>query len=312
MSSVRKIQRRRAIMHMTQRDGALDLLKWLALLSMVLDHLRYVGYSVDLLYVPGRLAFPWFCLAMAANLARARAVTTDGQWRYLGWLLLFSAVSEIPYRMYIPDPDTLNVLPTLVAGSAGGAWLAATGRLQSRLLAAGALLLAALFPERLMFGFFGVLLPLAMLLVIQRPWYFSLLPGLVCLAANQWQVLYYAARLGNSAAILGIATCLIAPWLGLFLLRHARAFKPPPMRRWAYALYPLHFLLLLLVRQARRITPVGAGLPAMAACTATLMSADPPLSRASPLPQGFAADLKIVFGHAISAPCRKRTFAWRP
>jgi uncharacterized membrane protein len=25
------------------RDGALDLLKWLALLSMVLDHLRYVG-----------------------------------------------------------------------------------------------------------------------------------------------------------------------------------------------------------------------------------------------------------------------------
>ncbi|KQV19586.1 hypothetical protein ASC74_20870 [Pseudomonas sp. Root329] len=60
-ASDRKIQRRRAIMHRTQRDGALDLLKWLALLSMVLDHLRYVGYSVDLLYVPGRLAFPWFC-----------------------------------------------------------------------------------------------------------------------------------------------------------------------------------------------------------------------------------------------------------
>ena len=50
-ASDRKIQRRRAIMHMTQRDGALDLLKWLALLSMVLDHLRYVGYSVDLLYI---------------------------------------------------------------------------------------------------------------------------------------------------------------------------------------------------------------------------------------------------------------------
>jgi len=103
-------------MHMTQRDGALDLLKWLALLSMVLDHLRYVGYSLDFLYVPGRLAFPWFCLAMAANLARMRAVTTDGQWRYLGWLMLFSAISEIPYRLFIPDPDTLNVLPTLALG----------------------------------------------------------------------------------------------------------------------------------------------------------------------------------------------------
>ncbi|KPG91482.1 conjugal transfer protein TraX [Pseudomonas sp. RIT-PI-q] len=235
-------------MHMTPRDGALDLLKWLALLSMVLDHLRYVGYSVDLLYVPGRLAFPWFCLAMAANLARARAVTTDSQWRYLGWLVLFSAISEIPYRIYIPDPDTLNVLPTLALGL-----LVARGwqhkNLQSRLLAVGALTLAAVFSERLMFGFFGVLLPLVMLLVIRRPWYFSLLPGLVCLAANQWQVLYAAARFYSSEAILGIAACLIAPLLGLLLLRHARHLKPPPMRRWLYALYPLHFLLLLLVRQ---------------------------------------------------------------
>ncbi|WP_223445523.1 MULTISPECIES: TraX family protein [Pseudomonas] len=235
-------------MHLKPRDGALDLLKWLALLSMVLDHLRYVGYSADLLYVPGRLAFPWFCLAMAANLARKPVVVSAGQWRYLGWLLLFSAVSEIPYRMYIPNPDTLNVLPTLALGL-----LVIRGWQQpvlaSRLLAVGAVLLAGFFSQRLMFGFFGVLLPLAMLLVLQRPWYFALLAGLVCLAANQWQVLYHATRLGNVAAIPAIVMCLIAPWLGLFLLRHAKGVKPPPMRRWAYALYPLHFLVLLAVRQ---------------------------------------------------------------
>jgi hypothetical protein len=238
-------------MHMTtylkQRDGALDLLKWLALLSMVLDHLRYVGYSVDLLYVPGRLAFPWFCLAMAVNLARKSAQESDGQWRYLSWLLLFSALSEIPYRMFIPNPDTLNVLPTLVLGLlVARGWQQPT--LQSRLLAVGALLLAAFFSQRVMFGFFGVLLPLVLLWVIHRPWYFALLAGLVCLAANQWQVLYYSVRLGNHVAMAAVATCLIAPWLGLFLLRHAQGVKPPPMRRWAYALYPVHFLLLLLVR----------------------------------------------------------------
>ncbi|WP_244858262.1 TraX family protein [Pseudomonas sp. PP3] len=238
-------------MHMTtylkQRDGALDLLKWLALLSMVLDHLRYVGYSVDLLYVPGRLAFPWFCLAMALNLARKSAQESDGQWRYLSWLLLFSALSEIPYRMFIPNPDTLNVLPTLVLGLlVARGWQQPT--LQSRLLAVGALLLAAFFSQRVMFGFFGVLLPLVLLWVIHRPWYFALLAGLVCLAANQWQVLYYSVRLGNHVAMAAVATCLIAPWLGLFLLRHAQGVKPPPMRRWAYALYPVHFLLLLLVR----------------------------------------------------------------
>ncbi|MCY1461055.1 hypothetical protein D9M71_786750 [compost metagenome] len=62
-------------------------------------------------------------------------------------------------------------------------------------------------------------------------------------------MLYHAARLGNVAAIPAIVTCLIAPWLGLFLLRHAKGVNPPPMRRWAYALYPAHFVALLTLRQ---------------------------------------------------------------
>lgn len=230
---------------MRRRDAALDLLKWLALLSMVLDHLRYVGFSADWLYVPGRLAFPWFCLAMAANLARNGASTLA--WRYLGWLLLFSAISEIPYRLFVPNPTTLNVMPTLVLGLlVARGWQSPT--LQARCLALAALLLAALCSAQLMFGFYGVLLPLAMLLVFRRPWYFALLPAMVCVAANQWRVLYGAAWLGDTVAVWGLVACLIAPWLGLMLLRHASRFHPPAMRRWAYALYPTHFLLLLGVR----------------------------------------------------------------
>ncbi|WP_448653925.1 TraX family protein [Pseudomonas fluorescens] len=228
------------------RDGALDLLKWLALLSMVLDHLRYVGLSLDGLYVPGRLAFPWFCLAIAANLHRVRNAPVTGQWRYLSWLLLFSVISEVPYRMFIDDADTLNVLPTLALGL-----LVARGWLQKayvdRGLALIALIIASVFSTHMMFGFFGVLLPLAMLLVFGRPWYFSVLPGLVCLAANQWQILLNSTSL---VAILGLVACLIAPLAGLLLLRYARHVSPPAMRRWAYALYPLHFLLLLVVRKA--------------------------------------------------------------
>ena len=227
------------------RDGALDLLKWLALLSMVLDHLRYVGLSLDGLYVPGRLAFPWFCLAIAANLHRVKNAPVTGQWRYLGWLLLFSVISEVPYRLFIEDADTLNVLPTLALGL-----LVARGWQQKALfdrgLAVIALSVAAVFSTQLMFGFFGVLLPLAMLLVFSRPWYFSVLPGLVCVAANQWQILLSS---GTPVALMGLAACLIAPLAGLVLLRQAKNTRPPAMRRWAYALYPLHFLLLLLVRQ---------------------------------------------------------------
>lgn len=225
------------------RDGALDLLKWLALLCMVLDHLRYVGLSLDGLYVPGRLAFPWFCLAIAANLHRVQNAPVSG--RYLGWLLLFSVISEVPYRMFIEDADTLNVLPTLALGL-----LVARGWQQKALfdrgLALVAVAIAGVFSTYLMFGFFGVLLPLAMLLVFSRPWYFSVLPGLVCVAANQWQVLLNS---DTRVATLGLVACLIAPLAGLFLLRHAKHVSPPAMRRWAYALYPLHFLLLLIVRK---------------------------------------------------------------
>lgn len=228
------------------RDGALDLLKWLALLSMVLDHLRYVGLSLDGLYVPGRLAFPWFCLAIAANLHRVANTPVTVQWRYLGWLLLFSVISEVPYRMFIEDVDTLNVLPTLALGL-----LVARGWQHKALLDRGlaliALVVAAVFSNYLMFGLFGVLLPLAMLLVFNRPWYFSAVPGLVCVFANQWQILLDS---GTAVALLGLATCLIAPLAGLLLLRHAGHVSPPAMRRWAYALYPSHFLVLLAVRQA--------------------------------------------------------------
>ncbi|QVN06814.1 conjugal transfer protein TraX [Pseudomonas rhodesiae] len=226
------------------RDGALDLLKWLALLSMVLDHLRYVGLSLDGLYVPGRLAFPWFCLAIAANLHRVRNAPVTGQWRYLGWLLLFSVISEVPYRLFIEDADTLNVLPTLALGL-----LVARGWQQKTFIDRGLALLAvtiaAVFSAHLMFGLLGVLLPLAMLLVFRRPWYFSVLPGLVCVAANQWQILLNS---GTPVALLGLVACLIAPWAGLVLLRHAHSTSPPAMRRWAYALYLMHFLLLLLLR----------------------------------------------------------------
>ncbi|MFL6607001.1 MAG: TraX family protein, partial [Pseudomonas sp.] len=77
----------------------------------------------------------------------------------------------------------------------------------------------------------------------------ALLPGLVCVAANQWRLLYGAAWLGDTVALWGLVACLIAPGLGLVLLRHAGRFHPMPMRRWAYALYPMHFLVLLVVRQ---------------------------------------------------------------
>jgi hypothetical protein len=228
------------------RNHALDLIKWLAMLCMLLDHLRYVGWQLDMLYVPGRLAFPFFCMAIAANLTRTPDAALTG--RYLGWLLTFAALSEIPYRMFVYPADTLNVLPTLALGLiVARAWQQRQQPMMA-LLGVAAAVLAAVFGQHLMFGFAGVLLPLGFVLAWGRPLYWALPLGVLCLAGNAWESLFQAARYGYAAAIGGIVACLLAPWLGLALLRLDPQARIVPMRRWAYAIYPLHFLVLLGLR----------------------------------------------------------------
>ena len=88
-----------------ERDHALDWIKWLALVVMVLDHIWFIlpaewqdpGYG---LRVAGRLAFPLFCVAIAANVARQPAGYPVGIRRYLGGLLLFALLSQPAYTKF--------------------------------------------------------------------------------------------------------------------------------------------------------------------------------------------------------------------
>lgn len=228
-----------------RRDAALDLLKWLAMVCMVLDHLRYVGWALDFLYIPGRLAFAWFCLAIAANVARRP--TTPLRLSYLGWMSLFAVLAEWPYRLFVGPGEPLNVMPTLALG------LLVVSACQSRepralWLGGAALLIGLLGWERLMFGLPGVLLPMACWVALRRGPAWAILPGALCLYGNEWQVIIPAAQQHNWIALGGVLTCLIGPWLGLSLLHRGQGLSVPPMRRWAYAIYPVHFILLLGLR----------------------------------------------------------------
>ena len=54
------------------RNRGLDMVKWIALITMVVDHLRFVWPDLVFLLIVGRLSFPFFCLAIAANVARVK------------------------------------------------------------------------------------------------------------------------------------------------------------------------------------------------------------------------------------------------
>lgn len=106
-------------------DGAF--LKILAIVTMLIDHITAIwgqtaaniswsAYEAgrDI----GRLAFPIFCFLLAEGF-----YYTKSRWKYLGRLLLFAALSEIPFDMAFSgtlfDPTYQNVFFTLFLGGLG-------------------------------------------------------------------------------------------------------------------------------------------------------------------------------------------------
>lgn len=235
-------------MSLHARDTNLDLIKWLAMLTMLLDHLRHVWPETDWLFIVGRLAFPLFCLGIAANVARSQSgeLYTDDNVRYLGWMAAFAVISELPYRLLSSDSSTINVMPSLMLGLLI-AWGAHHRGRDGFVLALTGVAVAVLIRERLMYGVFGALLPAALLLAIQRPGLAWLLPAALCVLANsrnrwlaEWELQPYT--------LLIVTTAFVAPLLGLWLLRRPSHFRIWPVKRWGYWFYPAHLAALHLIR----------------------------------------------------------------
>jgi hypothetical protein len=230
------------------RDANLDLLKWLAMLSMLLDHLRFVWPETEWLFVVGRLAFPLFCLGIATNVARSQsgALYSEANARYLGWMLGFALISELPYRLLSSDSSTLNVMPSLLLGLLIAWGMHHRGR-DGFCLALAGVGVAVLMQERLMYGIFGALLPTGLLLAMQRPGLSWLLPAALCLLANS-RNRWYAEWDVQPTTWLMLLTAFAAPLLGLWLLRRASQLRIWPVTRWGYWFYPGHLAVLYLIR----------------------------------------------------------------
>ena len=101
------------------RNRALDLLKWIAIVTMVIDHasILFPQYNL-LLRTIGRWAFPIFCIMLAFNLNQAiPKKKTHTLKNYFKNLALFCVLSEVPYQLFNQEPfTTLNVMPTLLLG----------------------------------------------------------------------------------------------------------------------------------------------------------------------------------------------------
>lgn len=234
------------------RVPALDLIKWVAIATMVIDHARAIWPSLQVLTVPGRLAFPLFCLVMASNVARQhRGVPhTSRNARYLGSLLFFGVISQ-PIFTAVFGRD-LNIFWLL--SSALAITLAVHHRTPIALLL-GVLgtVVAIVLHDQLGYHVIGVLVPAVMAMALQskgaaKGAWMAASCTLCCLANMLVPEVLEVLLSGAQGALVVAAAAFAAPLVGFWLLGTKMTLSIKPVGRWGYLFYPMHLGVLVLVR----------------------------------------------------------------
>ncbi len=108
---------------------ALELAKWIAILTMVVDHAGYLLFdNFPLDRFIGRISFPLFCWVIAVRLAE----DPSRAGRYLPRLALWAVLSQLPFWLAFHGGEvlwsSLNIMATLGLGVLCVYWLNQTER----------------------------------------------------------------------------------------------------------------------------------------------------------------------------------------
>lgn len=202
-------------------------LKWIALVSMAVDHVGMTLFpQYIMLRIIGRLAFPIYCFLLVEG-----AVHTSNRKRYLGRLLLFALISEVPFDLAVSGKvfavQSQNVFFTLALGLGAVFLLEIRGKYPYAILGSVGLLFAAQFAQT-DYGGGGVLIILLFYLFREKP----VVKAVSFSAAN---VLCYGGL--QNYAILSLVPILCY-----------NGKRGPGMKYLFYVFYPAHLLVLYWLR----------------------------------------------------------------
>ena len=221
-------------------------LKLIAICTMFIDHLGYTLFPGDLwLRCVGRVAFPIFCFLIAEG-----CVYTHDRRKYALRLLAFALLSEIPFNLMnsgaVWDRYHQNVLWTLLLGALV-CWLmdrALKKRSTGALALTGAAMVAAYFLLELActdYGGWGMLLVVMFYAVHRAP--YGSAAKMTAQAAGR--AFFCLAVMGGAVTIELYAMLALLP---IWLYNGRRGFSNRVVQYGFYAFYPVHILVLSLIR----------------------------------------------------------------
>lgn len=231
------------------RIPSLDLIKWLAFVTMFIDHLRFIAPQLSWCYYPGRISFPCFCFVIASHMQRKLdgRLPTKNITCYLYRIIVFFFISEYPYRLFITNAKSCNILLTLSI-SVLFVWLAINNSRLIQALCIPVVLIVELLGDRVMYGVPGVLLPFAILLTLRYGIKVVALPLAFAMMANiniqrVMDVGVISTGTLSSALLAGVGVAVA------FVMYEKITMNPiPPINRWGYLLYPMHFFIYYVIR----------------------------------------------------------------
>jgi hypothetical protein len=221
-------------------SAQLEILKWIALISMLCDHANRVlaGGEFLFLFEIGRLAFPLFAFLIAWNLEN----NTSDPWKYCLRLLFLFLLSERAYAWAFPQATTFNTLGTLFLGAGTEILI----RNKDRLLP------ESFFKKALCLGVFvGIWIVLGFVVDYRHPGVLLIPAFSLAIRENKTGIWIFLTLF---LATLGIETCPVGGWAAvlsiplIFSIHRVSATCPRlPQILW-YAFYPAHLFILVLVR----------------------------------------------------------------
>lgn len=216
----------RAIVINRPHDGALELVKWIALAAMLVDHAGALLFHQDassLSYRIGRISFPLFAFVLACKLSAKPAGDAQSLLRTVRRLLIWALVSLVPFYLAMERWWTPNIFFTLGLGVLA-CWVIESSLPALRRSLAWLGIFAASFGC----DYFapGVFLMPSVYLLYRRPGLPAAAVVLLCCAGIAWL----------TASLWAVLAIPIAA------ATHKMRIDVPRVRWLFYAIYPLHLL----------------------------------------------------------------------